>query len=134
MDVVGAALEPRSISPDQPIITSGEVGSEMYFLVEGEVDVMVHGTHVTTLGPGSWFGEMALLSNELRNADVVASSGSHAELFALSKAALQQAVQQYPQLAKKLEQEMSARLEARQHMGLEIDDGRAEEIDEAVDE
>ena len=109
VDVVGAALKPRSVAPDEPIIKTGDVGTEMYFLVEGEVDVIARGIHVSTLGPGSWFGEMALLSNELRNADVVASSGSHVELFALSKAALQQAVKQYPRLAKKLQQEMSAR-------------------------
>lgn len=113
VDVVGAALKPRSVAPDEPIIKTGDVGSEMYFLVEGEVDVMVRGIHVSTLAPGSWFGEMALLSNELRNADVIASSGSHVELFALSKAALQQAVKQYPRLAKKLQQEMSARRTAR---------------------
>eukprot|EP01043_Picozoa_sp_COSAG02_P001496 COSAG02_NODE_32_length_50374_cov_46.674013_10_plen_967_part_00 len=124
VDVVGAALKPRSFGPDDPIITTGEVGSEMYFLVEGEVDVMVRGNHVATLGPGSWFGEMALLSNELRNADVIASSGSHPELFALSKAALQQAVDSYPRLASKLQQEMLARQIMRQKL---------EEEQEAID-
>ena len=129
VDVVGAALKPRSFGPDDPIITAGEVGSEMYFLVEGEVDVIVRGNHVATLGPGSWFGEMALLSNELRNADVVASSGCHPELFALSKAALQQAVDSYPRLASQLQQEMAARQIMHQKVGEEEE----EEEEEAVE-
>ena len=30
----------------------------MYFLVEGEVEIVADGRVVAVLGPGSWFGEM----------------------------------------------------------------------------
>lgn len=107
IEVVGGALEPRSVEPDEVIMMMGEEGYEMYFLVEGEVEIVVGGRLVAVLGPGSWFGEMALLSNEPRNADVIGST--HAELFALSKAALEQAVAEYPRLRKKLDSEMRQR-------------------------
>jgi hypothetical protein len=121
VEVVGAALEPRSFAPDEQIITTGEEGKEMFFVVEGEVEVLINGGKdvVAVLGPGSWFGEMALLSNEPRNADVVGGSGSHSELFALSRAALEKALQEYPRLAEKLEREMSLRRQAREQAAVD---------------
>jgi len=45
---------------------------ESFVIVEGEVSVEVDGRRVATLGPGSLFGEMAMLDQKPRSATVIA--------------------------------------------------------------
>ena len=42
-------------------------------LAQGEVKVLIDGAEVARLQRGAHFGEQALLTNELRNADVIAT-------------------------------------------------------------
>lgn len=52
------------------IIRRGQTGECMYFLAEGEVEVYLPGKTIK-LSEGAFFGEMALLGNSLRSADIV---------------------------------------------------------------
>ena len=49
----------------------------MYFIAAGEVTVMRAGTSRSTLKEGDFFGEMGLLSDQPRNADVIADGYCH---------------------------------------------------------
>ena len=51
------------------IIRKGQVGDCMYFIATGEVEVDLPGKKVR-LGEGAFFGEMALLGNNLRSANI----------------------------------------------------------------
>ncbi|WP_298252822.1 cyclic nucleotide-gated ion channel [Bradyrhizobium sp.] len=51
------------------IIRKGHAGDCMYFIASGEVEVDLPGKKVV-LGEGAFFGEMALLGNNLRSADI----------------------------------------------------------------
>ena len=44
----------------------------MYIVKEGEVDILVHGKTVETVGPGEILGEMALIDQNPRSATAVA--------------------------------------------------------------
>ena len=56
------------------LIEEGRQGHEFFVLVDGEVDVRRKGRKVTSLGGGSFFGEMALVSSKPRNATVTATT------------------------------------------------------------
>jgi voltage-gated potassium channel len=69
-------LRPRVFLPGEYIIRQGEFGDCMYFLTSGEVRILVGEDEVARLGPGSPFGETALVEDLHRNASVVSTSYS----------------------------------------------------------
>ncbi|MBV9203003.1 MAG: cation:proton antiporter, partial [Alphaproteobacteria bacterium] len=68
---VARMLRPQLAVPDEVIVHKGERGDAMYFISSGAVEVRISPTPVH-LGSGDFFGELALLVADRRNADVVA--------------------------------------------------------------
>jgi CPA1 family monovalent cation:H+ antiporter len=68
---LAALLRPILFMPGEKIIEKGSRGDGMYFIASGAVEVRVAPAPVR-LGTGAFFGEMALLYDRPRNADVVA--------------------------------------------------------------
>ncbi len=64
-------FRPRSASPGERLIRRGDWGDLMFFISSGAVEVDI-GKEKIKLGPGQFFGEMALLSRSRRTADVTA--------------------------------------------------------------
>ncbi len=64
-------FRPKSASPGERVIRRGDRGDGMYFLSAGAVEVKV-ADRTIRLEPGTYFGEMALLTGERRTADVIA--------------------------------------------------------------
>jgi len=76
-------LRPMVFLPDDYIIRQGEYGDCMYFLSVGDVEVLVNGVRVASLGQGSPFGETALIQGEKRMASIRALS--YCDVYKLSK-------------------------------------------------
>ena len=68
---ISRLLRPQLALPGQPILRKGERGDSMFFISSGAVEVRLAPQPVR-LGSGDFFGELALLDNRPRNADVVA--------------------------------------------------------------
>lgn len=83
------------------IVKQGEPGDAMYLVLEGEVRVrMVIGgkeTILAVLGPGEFFGEIALFDHGPRSADVVANQDS--ALLKITAADFQRLASEAPELA-----------------------------------
>lgn len=74
-------VERKMFKQGDEIITQGDEGDGLYVVFFGDVDVLVSGTKVATLGPKNFFGEIALITNEPRTATVVAVSKDVSTLF-----------------------------------------------------
>jgi CRP/FNR family cyclic AMP-dependent transcriptional regulator len=56
------------------IFNEGDEGSVAYVILEGELEVLLHGKHLDIATPGSIVGEMALIDQSQRSGTVVAKT------------------------------------------------------------
>ncbi len=87
---VAERMTKRHYAAGETIIREGEIGEEFFLISEGEVDVIRAEHEVARLGPGDFFGEVALISGERRNAAVVAVTG--VDTYVLGKTDFQTAI------------------------------------------
>jgi len=79
---IAARLVERPLKKDEFIVRFGETGTSMYILLEGLLNVYILDSTTNTeikvaqLKPGSYFGEMSLLTGEPRTASISAFSDS----------------------------------------------------------
>lgn len=64
----------RLFEAGQTIYEQGEAANSMYLIREGTVDTFHNGEAQQTLGPGSYFGELAIYNETTRSRTIVASS------------------------------------------------------------
>ena len=87
----------------------GSMGSKMYFIQEGIVDIVLkNGTVATSLSDGSYFGEICLLTNARRAASVRAET--YCNVFSLSVDHFNAVLDQYPLMRRTMESVAAERL------------------------
>ncbi|MEC9094841.1 MAG: ATP-binding cassette domain-containing protein [Planctomycetota bacterium] len=67
-------MELRRYDAGDRVIEQGDVGSDFFVIAKGHVEIVVDGRAVTTLKAGDYFGEVALIKEQPRNATVIAKS------------------------------------------------------------
>jgi CRP-like cAMP-binding protein len=88
-------------------------GVEMHVVLEGDARVDIDGVPHATLGPGTYFGEIALIDGRPRSADVVAGEGGLTTL-ALSKWTFEELLEKHPEIAVPMLRVLAARLRAQE--------------------
>ncbi|TPX74354.1 hypothetical protein CcCBS67573_g04386 [Chytriomyces confervae] len=71
---IATALTTSYYVPGDIIISAGDMGFEMFFILKGSVNVVVGGSVVGRLQEGSFFGELALIANIPRTATIQAAA------------------------------------------------------------
>jgi CRP/FNR family cyclic AMP-dependent transcriptional regulator len=90
------------------IAREGEPGIGLFIIVQGQADVTIGGKRKAKLGPGEFFGEIALLDGGPRTATVTAVTDL--KLLGLTEWVFRALMQQHPAIAVKTLQQMAGRL------------------------
>ncbi len=70
LEHLAAGASPESVAPFQAVVSQGEVGHRFYVIAEGRAAVESDEAELRELGPGDFFGEIALLRDIPRTATV----------------------------------------------------------------
>ena len=79
------AMFPVNAIPGEVIIQQGDEGDNFYIIDSGEVEVLVNGERVLTIGEGGSFGELALIYGTPRAATVKASAAVDVKLWGIDR-------------------------------------------------
>jgi len=83
LEQVVSRLERIRLPAGRDVFRQGDSGDRFYVVADGEVEVTIDGRSTSTLGPGDYFGEIALLRDIPRTAGVRARRD--VELYALAR-------------------------------------------------
>lgn len=72
LEQVASSMRERRVAAGDVVLEQGSGGAGFFVVDEGEADVHVDGASVGTVGPGDYFGEIALLTGSDRTATVTA--------------------------------------------------------------
>src|SRR5436309_13566429 len=74
LEQVGRWTDEVQIGEGRHIVDQGELAWEFFVILEGDAEVLRDGQRVADLGPGNYFGEIALHEGDRRTASVVATT------------------------------------------------------------
>jgi CRP-like cAMP-binding protein len=106
---VAISADEREAHVGETLTTQGEPGREFFVVVDGTVAVGRGGRKVAELGPGDWFGEIAILTFKPRTATVTAVSPCR--LLVIDDRAFRAVVEATPRIALKVLRGVAERLE-----------------------
>lgn len=89
-------LQLRELAAGETLFGEGEPGASLFVVSEGEVVVESQGTELARLGPGSFFGEIALVTDQPRSATVRAATA--VELLGIDRELVRELAAQHPAL------------------------------------
>ena len=101
-------LKERTFDEGATIAEEGESGIGFFLIEDGSATVSVGGETVRTLGPGDWFGEIALIDDGPRTATISADTALRCQ--AITAWEFRPFVQGHPEVAWPMLETLAARL------------------------
>ena len=106
---VALIADEREAHAGDKLTGEGQPGREFFVLVGGAAIVQRRGRKLAELGPGDWFGEIAILTFKPRTATVTATSPVH--LLVIRDRSFRKLVETTPRIAVKVLRTVGQRLE-----------------------
>jgi CRP/FNR family transcriptional regulator, cyclic AMP receptor protein len=100
--------EDVDVPAGQVLCKEGQSGSEFFVILEGEAQITKHGTPIRTLGPGDFFGEIALVESGPRTATVTATTPLRS--FVLTRGDFMHLLDQQPTVERKVLRALARRV------------------------
>jgi len=110
LQLVAKRAEDLKVDAGKVLVSEGSAGAEFFVILDGQAKVTRHGQEVATLGPSSFFGDLALLDRAPRNATVTAITPM--ELVVLGQREFAALIDEVPGFAHKLLAGLARRLRA----------------------
>jgi CRP/FNR family cyclic AMP-dependent transcriptional regulator len=101
-------LHERRFPAGSTVVSEGATGTGFFVITEGEAEVEVGGQVRTKLGPGDYFGEMALIDEGIRSATITAMTDL--TCYGMTPWEFKPFVDEHPEVAWTLLQNMTRRL------------------------
>jgi CRP-like cAMP-binding protein len=111
--LVASIADEIDLREGRRLATENAPGLEFVVVVEGTAEVQQGGRVVNTIGPGEFFGEIALVTGRPRTADVVATSAVHA--LVIEGHSFRRLLVEAPDIRAKVEQAAGHRLDRDSH-------------------
>jgi uncharacterized membrane protein len=113
LEALARHLVERRYRVGEQVCQQGDRGEAMYFVAEGQLNIFLPGEQsrrvsLKDIGPGEYFGELALFDDQPRSASVMATSD--VLLYELERATLSAYLEQRPRAAMAILRMMGARL------------------------
>jgi hypothetical protein len=124
LGAIAAVTREVAYPPDQVVIAEGDPGDRIYLIIDGEVAVCKgrepeKQIRLDTMGPGDYFGEMALFEETERSATI--RTLKPARFLLLDKPEFNELVREYPGIALQICTALSQRLRHLQSMVAEAE-------------
>ena len=101
MELLIERVELIELAPGDILFREGDVGSKLYVVADGTVEVISGGTRaqvLSQLGHGEFFGEIALLTEQPRSATIQASRNRPVQLLGIDRTIVSDLVDQDPRI------------------------------------
>lgn len=113
LNLLAASGSRKNFPGKNVIFQEGDSGDVLFIILSGKVKVLLTGKNgqeyiLSRLGPGNFFGEMAILESAPRSASVITVEPS--EFFLLGRKALTELLKHHPDIAMKILKNLSQRL------------------------
>jgi len=105
------ATEDLEVEEGKPLTREGDLGREFFVIVDGDVSVTQDGNEIRRLGPGDFFGEIALIYDNARRTATV-TAASPLRFFVLTRQSFRSLLEHQPEIEEKVMAALEERLAA----------------------
>jgi CRP/FNR family transcriptional regulator, cyclic AMP receptor protein len=108
LDQLARQMHERRFPEGADVTSEGAGGAGFFIIAEGNADVTVAGEHRASIGPGDFFGEIALIDTGVRSASITAATDLLC--YGLTPWEFRPFVEEHPKVAWALLQTLAGRL------------------------
>jgi CRP-like cAMP-binding protein len=103
--------EDMEVEEGKVLAREGDIGSEFFVVVDGEVSVTKDGRELRRLGPGDFFGEIALIWDSPRRTATV-TAATPLRFFVLTRQAFRSLIDRHPDIESNVQEALEERVRA----------------------